>query len=74
MTKPSLTDFTQEAAPEPKAEKPLKNGEQIINMTIRLPQSRWKRLADLSTDERKPRQAIVVEALEAYYAKRGLPF
>lgn len=74
MNKPSLSDFVGSASPTVKEAKVKqeKKGEKIINMTIRLPQSRWKRLADLSTDERKPIQTIVVEALEAEFARRGM--
>ncbi len=74
MSKPSLSDFMTATEPVAKlADKPsVKQSEKIINMTIRLPQSRWKRLADLSTDERKSIQAIVVEALEAEFSRRGL--
>lgn len=74
MNKPSLSDFMSATEPVTKtADKPsAKQGEKIINMTIRLPQSRWKKLADLSTDERRSIQAIVVEALEAEFTRRGL--
>jgi hypothetical protein len=74
MSKPSLSDFMAVTSPEPtqKPDRQVKSGDQIINMTIRLPHSRWKKLADLSTDERKSIQAIVVQALEAEFSRRGL--
>jgi hypothetical protein len=74
MNKPSLSDFMSatETVTKTADKSSAKQGEKIINMTIRLPQSRWKKLADLSTDERRSIQAIVVEALEAEFTRRGL--
>ena len=74
MSKPSIKDFMKSEPVQAVAEKPVKQGEQIINMTFRLPQSRWKKLADLSTDQRKPIQQILVTAVEAEFEKLGLPF
>ena len=74
----SITDFMARGKPPeapavaPKPSRP--KGEEIINMTIRLPRSKWKRVADLSTDTRKSIQKITEEAYREYFEKRGLPF
>lgn len=48
--------------------------EELIQTSFRLPRSKWKRLQELSIDERRTVQAILVAALEAEFSKRGLPF
>lgn len=48
--------------------------EELIQTSFRLPRSKWKRLQELSIDERRSVQAILVAALEAEFSKRGLPF
>lgn len=48
--------------------------EEIIQTSFRLPRSRWKRLQELSIEERASVQSIVVRALEAEFERRGLSF
>lgn len=50
------------------------NGEEIIQTSFRLPRSRWAKLQQLSIAERSSVQAIIVGALEAEFARRGLAF
>lgn len=74
----SITDFMARGKPVEStalAHKPVKpEGEEIINMTIRLPRSKWKRVADMSTDNRESIQKITMDAYKEYFEKRGLPF
>lgn len=46
----------------------------IVQMSFRLPRARWKRLRELSLDERSSVQSIIVAALEAEFARRGISF
>jgi hypothetical protein len=46
----------------------------IVQMSFRLPRARWKRLRELSLDERSSVQSIIVAALEAEFARRGMSF
>lgn len=48
--------------------------EEVIQTSFRLPRSRWKRLQELSIEERSSVQSIVVRALEAEFERCGLPF
>lgn len=45
--------------------------DEVIQTSFRLPRSRWQRLQHLVIEERSSVQAIVVEALEAAFEKRG---
>lgn len=49
-------------------------GDDIVQMSFRLPKARWKRLRELSLDERASVQSIIVSALEAEFARRGIAF
>lgn len=49
-------------------------GEEVVQTSFRLPKARWRKLRDLSLDERTSVQSILVQALEAEFARRGLPF
>lgn len=49
-------------------------GEQVIQTSFRLPESRWKKLRKLSIEERSTVQSIIVTALEAEFDRRGIPF
>lgn len=57
-----------------KARKQTKDQEELVQTSFRLPRSRWRKLHDLSLDERSSVQAIIVQALEAEFAKRGITF
>ena len=79
--RPSLADFqnaqVQTDAPgtdsvPPKKSKSFK--EELIQTSFRLPRSKWKKLQELSIDDRKSVQALLIEALEISFAKRGLKF
>lgn len=48
--------------------------DELIQTSFRLPRSRWQRLQHLVIEERSSVQAIVVEALEAEFEKRGKLF
>lgn len=77
MTRPSLLDYqvAQEVAPvAPKPRQQKVATEEVIQTSFRLPRSRWKKLQELSIDERKPVQAIIIGALANEFAKRGLKF
>jgi hypothetical protein len=74
MIKHRISDFMAEKPVTTPVEKPVKQGEEIINLTFRLPHSKWKKLKNLSTDERRSIQQILLDALEAEFARRGLPF
>jgi len=47
---------------------------ELVQTSFRLPRSRWRNLRDLSLDERTSVQSIIVQALEAEFARRGHPF
>lgn len=47
---------------------------ELVQTSFRLPKSRWKKLRELSLDERASVQSIIVSALEAEFARRGLAF
>lgn len=46
----------------------------VVQMSFRLPRARWKRLRELCLDERATVQSIIVAALEAEFARRGITF
>lgn len=46
----------------------------VVQMSFRLPRARWKRLRELSLDERASVQSIIVAALEAEFTRRGMSF
>ena len=48
--------------------------EEVIQTSFRLPRSRWKKLQELSIEERASVQSIIVAALEAEFRRRGLTF
>lgn len=48
--------------------------EEVIQTSFRLPRSRWKKLQELSIDQRASVQSIIITALEAEFAKRGIRF
>lgn len=48
--------------------------DELVQTSFRLPKSRWKKLRELSLDERASVQSIIVSALEAEFARRGLVF
>jgi hypothetical protein len=48
--------------------------EEVIQTSFRLPRSRWRRLQELSIDQRASVQSIIVAALEREFASRGLTF
>lgn len=60
---------------EPKRKKTAADAsEEVIQTSFRLPRSRWKRLQEVSIDERRSVQSVIVEALEQAFAKKGLKF
>lgn len=77
-TRPSLMDYQaaqeQISAPDQPAKRAKPIAEEVIQTSFRLPRSRWKRLQELSIDERRSVQAIVIAALEGEFAKKGLKF
>lgn len=48
--------------------------EELVQTSFRLPLSRWKKLQQLSIEERTSVQSILVSALELEFARRGLSF
>ena len=48
--------------------------EEIIQTSFRLPRSRWSKLQTLCIDERVSVQSMIVSALAAEFARRGLTF
>jgi hypothetical protein len=80
--RPSLSHDKQDqsSSPGPKEQdKPLKKAasvqaEEVIQTSFRLPRSRWRRLQELSIDQRASVQSIIVAALEREFASRGLKF
>lgn len=48
--------------------------EELVQTSFRLPLSRWKKLQQLSIEERTSVQSILVSALESEFARRGLSF
>lgn len=81
MARPSLFDYAvqPQSAAEPVASKQAPKSrraatEEIIQTSFRLPRSRWKRLQELSIDERSSAQSIIVRALEREFAALGLKF
>lgn len=57
-----------------KTRKQVKDQEELVQTSFRLPRGRWRKLHELSLDERSSIQAIIVQALEAEFAKRGVIF
>lgn len=77
--RPSLMDYQAAQEPSGQASASSKRAktpttEELIQTSFRLPRSRWKRLQELSIDQRCSVQAILVSALEGEFAKRGLKF
>lgn len=81
--RPSLSSYQAAQVTTPQTASESKNPikqvkpkivEELIQTSFRLPRSRWKKLQELSIDERRSVQAILVGALEAEFLKRGLPF
>lgn len=68
----------QQAAIAVSARQPGKSkrsaAEEVIQLSFRLPKSRWKRLRELGLDERASVQSLIVSALEAEFERRGLAF
>lgn len=58
----------------PKIRSQSKDKEELVQTSFRLPRSRWRKLHELSLDDRSSVQAIIVQALEAEFAKRGINF
>ena len=77
-TRPSLMDYQAAQEPSSVPDRPTakraKATEEVIQTSFRLPRSRWKRLQEMSIDERRSVQAIVIAALEGEFAKKGLKF
>lgn len=80
--RPSLLDYqiaqapTQPlpVAPVKKATKAKAQTEELIQTSFRLPRSRWKKLQELSIDQRRSVQSILIKALETEFANLGLKF
>ena len=76
-TKPSIYDFMAPNTPPVAVEKPKvvrREGEEIVNLTFRMPRSRWKHLAELSISDRVSLQSLIMHALEEDFKRRGLRF
>lgn len=80
-TRPSLMNYqaaqtaaVAPAVPEAKPRKAGKAAEEVIQTSFRLPRSRWKKLQELSIDQRQSVQSIIIGALEGEFTKRGLKF
>ena len=54
--------------------RPVPAVEEVIQTSFRLPRNRWKKLQELSIENRASVQSIIVGALEAEFAKRGMTF
>jgi hypothetical protein len=52
----------------------LTHTEELVQTSFRLPLSRWRRLHELSLEDRSSVQAVIVAALEAEFERRGLIF
>ena len=48
--------------------------DELVQMSFRLSKPRWKKLRALGIDERASVQSIIISALEAEFARRGLTF
>lgn len=73
MQRPDNPNATQRVSgSRKKATKP--KAEEVIQTSFRLPRSRWKKLQELSIEERASVQSIIVRALEAEFAKHGITF
>ncbi len=48
--------------------------EELVQMSFRLSKPRWKKLRALGIDQRASVQSIIISALEAEFARRGLTF
>lgn len=53
---------------------PQKAKEELVQTSFRLPRSRWRKLHELSLDERSSVQAIIIRALESEFSRRGITF
>ena len=60
--------------PSPSRQMGTSTSDDVVQMSFRLPRARWKRLRELSLDERASVQSIIVAALEAEFARRGITF
>lgn len=75
MKKPSLSNFAEPSAPVAPAPKPEKHeGEVIVNMTFRLPESKWHSLVALTQAERTKIQPFLQGLVAAEFERRGLRF
>lgn len=61
------------ASPANRKRAPSKT-EELVQTSFRLPLDRWKKLQQLSIEERVSVQSILVTALESEFARRGLIF
>ncbi len=76
MSKPSLSDFLQSPAPvvKTKPEPVTKGGEEIKGITIRLKQTEWQHMVELTMTERTKIQPYILGLIQADFEKRGLRF
>lgn len=73
MAKPSLTDFMTLDLPAPtKTEKPAKQVEETINLTLRMKRSQWEHLVALTTAERTKIQPYLMGLIASDFQRRGL--
>ena len=75
MSKPSLSEFKakpQEMASE--TAKPIKDGEEIKGITLRLKRSQWQNMVAMTTSEGIKIQPFILALIEAEFEKRGLRF
>lgn len=64
--------LTAPAASAPAVSKIAAKGEQIA-VTLRLRKEQWRRLKELSIDERSSIQALAIEGMSRLFVERGLP-
>lgn len=77
MPKPSLNDFMA-PAPAPskpdRATKPMRGGEELVTLSLRITRSEWEQLLVLTTSERTKIQPYLRELIEADFRRRGLRY
>lgn len=74
MSKQVSSSATSRTASPATRKKATSKTEELVQTSFRLPLNRWKKLQQLSIEERMSVQSILVSALESEFARRGLIF
>jgi hypothetical protein len=76
MAKSSFSEFVQrkrETSAEREPRKDSDNAQRLL-LACRVDRTQWERIQRLCIDERTSIQAVLTEALDDWFKKRGLPW